>query len=41
MTTLTTDVLLRFHDTPGIETLDVYCKYGGYQALAESSEDAA
>ena len=30
------EVLLRFHETPGIETLDVYRRFGGYQALAKA-----
>lgn len=34
---MNTEVLLRFHHMPGIETLDVYRRFGGYQALAKAS----
>ncbi|HSP07876.1 MAG TPA: NADH-ubiquinone oxidoreductase-F iron-sulfur binding region domain-containing protein [Acidobacteriota bacterium] len=30
------EVLLRFHETPGIETLDIYRRFGGYEALAKA-----
>lgn len=32
-----TQVLLRNHDTPGIETLEVYRRCGGYQALIKAA----
>lgn len=32
-----TEVLLRFNATPGIETLDVYRRFGGYQALSKAA----
>ena len=32
-----TEVLLRYHDTPDIETLEVYRRYGGYQALTKAA----
>lgn len=34
---MTTEVLLRYHRTPGIESLDVYRRFGGYQAMAKAA----